>query len=589
MLTAVRSVIRAWSCRSAALLYFCLCVSASAEVLAEEVKVAFIGDQGVGSGARSVLELIRDEGTDLLLIQGDLGYDPDTASQWIDNIDSILGENFPVLMVVGNHENYEWPRYHQWQKDKLGRVNDINCEGEVSVKAYCTYKKIGVVQVAPGIVEVDGINGNDNYADYITEKLSSDDSNWRICSWHKNMRDMQVGGKGDSTGWGVYKNCLAQGGISIAGHEHSYSRTYLMSDFQNKQVIHNNNNMDIGPGSSISIVSGLGGRQPRPQLHGGNWFASIYTASQNANPGSLFCTFTGKQADCYFKDIAGLVPDSFTLASLINTETDDLDAQAKADAEAAEQIAQDEADAQAQADADAAERAAQDEAAAQAQADADAAERAAQDEAAAQAQADADAAERAAQDEATAQAQADADAAEQAAQDEAAAQAQADADATEQAAAQNDADALAQANSDAAEQAAQDEADAQEQADADAAEQVSQDAADAQAQADAAEQASQDEPNAQAQADADGANAAGPPHTITDVGPAQASSASNATGTVPTDIADAENTYVVDSAALPTPAIVAASGGGTFGCLSLCALSLMLTMRRVFTGRQTRY
>ena len=551
MLTAVRSVIRAWSCRSAALLYFCLCVSASAEVLAEEVKVAFIGDQGVGSGARSVLELIRDEGTDLLLIQGDLGYDPDTASQWIDNIDSILGENFPVLMVVGNHENYEWPRYHQWQKDKLGRVNDINCEGEVSVKAYCTYKKIGVVQVAPGIVEVDGVNGNDNYADYITEKLSSDDSNWRICSWHKNMRDMQVGGKGDSTGWGVYKNCLAQGGISIAGHEHSYSRTYLMSDFQNKQVIHNNNNMDIGPGSSISIVSGLGGRQPRPQLHGGNWFASIYTASQNANPGSLFCTFTGKQADCYFKDIAGLVPDSFTLASLINTETDDLDAQAKADAEAAEQIAQDEADAQAQADADAAERAAQDEAAAQAQADADAAERAAQDEAAAQAQADADA--------------------------------------TEQAAAQNEADALAQANSDAAEQAAQDEADAQAQADADAAEQVSQDAADAQAQADAAEQASQDEPNAQAQADADGANAAGPPHTITDVGPAQASSASNATGTVPTDIADAENTYVVDSAALPTPAKVAASGGGTFGCLSLCALSLMLTMRRVFTGRQTRY
>jgi len=555
-------------------------VSASAEVLAEEVKVAFIGDQGVGSGARSVLELIRDEGTDLLLIQGDLGYDPDTASQWIDNIDSILGENFPVLMVVGNHENYEWPRYHQWQKDKLGRVNDINCEGEVSVKAYCTYKNIGVVQVAPGIVEVDGINGNDNYADYITEKLSSDDSNWRICSWHKNMRDMQVGGKGDSTGWGVYQNCLAQGGIAIAGHEHSYSRTYLMSDFQNKQVIHNNNYMDIGPGSSISIVSGLGGRQPRPQRHGGDWFASIYTASQNANPGSLFCTFTGKQADCYFKDIAGLVPDSFTLASLINTETDNLDRQAKADAEAAEQIAQDAADAQAQDAADA-----------QAQADADAAERAAQDVADTQAQADADAAERAAQDEADAQAQADADAAERAAQDEAAAQAQADADVAEQAAAQDEADALAQANSDAAEQAAQDEADAQAQADADAAEQVSQDAADAQAQADAntVEQASQDEPNAQAQADADGANAAGPPHTITDVGPAQASSASNATGTVPTDIADAENTYVVDSAALPTPAIAAASGGGTFGCLSLCALSLMLTMRRVFTGRQTRY
>ncbi len=295
---------------------------ATQPAIAQAIKVAFIGDQGVAPSAQRVLELIRDDQAELLLIQGDLGYEQDAAAQWIENIDTILGKDFPVLMVVGNHENYEWPTYWQWQKDKLERVPVIRCEGDVSVKAYCTYKDLGVVQVSPGIMEVEGIDGNDDYAGYITAKFSEDPSTWRICSWHKNMRDMQVGGKGDSTGWAVYQSCLAQGAIVLNGHEHSYSRTYLMSSFEDKTVIHTNNDMDIGPNSSISIVSGLGGREIRPQRHGGDWFASIYTASQNANNGVLFCEFNNDKADCYMKDVAGLVPDTFTLTSLINTSVE---------------------------------------------------------------------------------------------------------------------------------------------------------------------------------------------------------------------------------------------------------------------------
>jgi hypothetical protein len=36
--------------------------------------IAFIGDQSVSAGAVAVLELIRDEGADMVLHQGDLGY-----------------------------------------------------------------------------------------------------------------------------------------------------------------------------------------------------------------------------------------------------------------------------------------------------------------------------------------------------------------------------------------------------------------------------------------------------------------------------------------------------------------------------------
>jgi hypothetical protein len=47
--------------------------------------------------------------------------------------------------------------------------------------------------------------------------------------------------------------------------------------------------------------------------------ASIYTSNQGANHGALFCTFNVNgmpdHADCYFKDIDGVVPDSFSLIS----------------------------------------------------------------------------------------------------------------------------------------------------------------------------------------------------------------------------------------------------------------------------------
>ncbi len=41
----------------------------------QPVTVAFIGDQGMGSNSRAVLQLIKAEGADLVLHQGDLDYE----------------------------------------------------------------------------------------------------------------------------------------------------------------------------------------------------------------------------------------------------------------------------------------------------------------------------------------------------------------------------------------------------------------------------------------------------------------------------------------------------------------------------------
>ena len=285
----------------------------SSIVQAAPIKVAFIGDQGNNSNARAVLTLIANEETDLLLIQGDLGYKQNAAAEWDANLTNALGSDFPVLTVVGNHENFEWPIYQNLIQQRINRNKKLDCQGNTGVKAHCQFGNIDVVQIAPAITEVAGVRPDDDYEEYIRSSFASNNHRWRICSWHKNQRDMQPAEKGDSTGWAVYDACLDVGAMITMGHAHSYSRTHLLSNFEQKTIVHKNSDMTLKPGQSFAFVSGLGGRDVVPQQHGGDWFASIYTASQGATHGALFCSFDIATADCYFKAIDGAIPDRFTL------------------------------------------------------------------------------------------------------------------------------------------------------------------------------------------------------------------------------------------------------------------------------------
>lgn len=276
-------------------------------------KVAFIADTGSGDDHRDVMTLIRDEGADLVLIQGDFGYSDNRATRWENNITSILGANFPVLSVVGNHEDFEWPLYKRYIQQRVYRAPGLSCRGDVGVKANCTYDNLRIVQVAAGITEVPGVAAKNGYDDYIRSSFNTDDDRWKICTWHKNQRAMQAYSKSNDTGWPVYNACLDVGAMIVNGHAHTYSRTHLMSDFENQIVKSRSSDMTIQPGQSFVAVSGLGGRDERPQKNSGDWFASIYTASQGATHGALFCTFEKNTAGCYFKAVNGAIPDRFTL------------------------------------------------------------------------------------------------------------------------------------------------------------------------------------------------------------------------------------------------------------------------------------
>ena len=185
----------------------------AAEVPPEGVTVAFVGDQGVGGDARDVLELVASEGTDLLVLLGDYGYQRGKADNWVRNMEQTLDPDLPVLGVVGNHENFQWPTYRNWLVQRAARVPELICTGDPGVKAHCTFRGVSILQVAPGVHEVAGVKSRDDYAGYLRRELADDPNPWRICSWHKQMTDMQVGGKGDSTGWDVYEACREGGGI----------------------------------------------------------------------------------------------------------------------------------------------------------------------------------------------------------------------------------------------------------------------------------------------------------------------------------------------------------------------------------------
>lgn len=307
---------------------------AAAEVPTDaNLKVAFIGDTGNGVDFQNVLNLIKSEGANMVVHQGDFDYLND-ADGFFATIDSILGQSFPYFASVGNHDIDSWSTgcadtdgcYAQFLKDRMARIGVVPDDPNLNDQMYsATYRGLKMVFVGQ-----DGVNAGDNtYAPYIQSQLSSDDHTWKICSWHKNQNAMQVGGKADEMGWNSYESCKDLGAIIATAHEHSYSRTKSLSSMQN-QIVDQDwpspNNLRVDPGSSLVFVSGLGGKSIRDQERclptvypygcNGEW-ANIYTTNQAAQYGVLFITFNvngdPNKAHGYFKNVLGSVIDEFDI------------------------------------------------------------------------------------------------------------------------------------------------------------------------------------------------------------------------------------------------------------------------------------
>jgi hypothetical protein len=293
-----------------------------------EVTIAFIGDQGLGADSQAVLQLIWDEGADAVVHSGDFDYENDPAA-WEAQIDGILGSDFPYFASVGNHDDLQFYTPGGYQDRLEARMNRLGIPwtGDLGVQSALHFEDIFVVLTAPDIFgEGDGFHDL-----YIRDQLAADDSIWSISSWHKNMTAMQVGGKTDETGWGVYEESRRGGAIVATAHEHSYSRTHLLSSVQGQTVASAGEPLVLAAddpataedeGRNFAFVSGLGGSSVRFQMLDGPWWASIYTANQGADHGALFGVFhyqgDPRLAYFYFKDISGTIADEFFVVSAVD-------------------------------------------------------------------------------------------------------------------------------------------------------------------------------------------------------------------------------------------------------------------------------
>lgn len=287
--------------------------------------IAFLGDQGLGGDAEAVLRLIRDEGADAVIHMGDFDYVDDPPA-WDGQISAVLGESFPYFASAGNHDEgayYEAGGYQDLLEARMNRVG-IPWDGDLGVQSSFHYQGIFIVFTAPDSFG----DGDEEHAPYIRDQLAADDSIWSISAWHKNMRLMQVGGKSDEAGWGVYEASRRGGAIIATAHEHSYSRTHLLADVEHQVVADTSEPLLLAAddpataedgGRSFVFVSGLGGRSIRDQELDGPWWASIYASDQGARPGALFGVFNyegnPRLARFYFKDVAGNVVDDFLVES----------------------------------------------------------------------------------------------------------------------------------------------------------------------------------------------------------------------------------------------------------------------------------
>ena len=292
----------------------------------QNLKVAIIGDQGSGGQAQAVLRLIRSEGADMVLHAGDFDYQ-DNPGRWDAAITAILGADFPYFGVVGNHDVDRWGGpggYQAKLRQRLQRISGAECTGELGVMSSCRYRGLFFVLSGAGTM-------GSGHESYIRRQLEADRSTWRIVSWHKNQREMQVGGKSSEVGWGPYEACRELGAIIATGHEHSYSRTKTLVDMQPARVDPDwpdPERLRVTPGATFAVVSGLGGRSIREQQRclparppygcNGEW-ASIYASNQGAQYGALFIEFhvngDPNAARGYFKNIRGQVIDRFTITA----------------------------------------------------------------------------------------------------------------------------------------------------------------------------------------------------------------------------------------------------------------------------------
>ncbi|MFM7088906.1 MAG: hypothetical protein ACKOW9_05260 [Candidatus Paceibacterota bacterium] len=268
------------------------------------IKIAFVADQSLNRDARDVLRLVGKEGAEALTISGDFDYANNPVA-WVTQVNSILGEEFPLFGSIGNHDLEQVWEYQSILATRAKTVGAA-CTGNIGVKAHCLYKGVQIVTTAPGLVP------DTTYPGYIKNTLEASPTQARVCSFHLNSDEYQAGGHDiDAITPDIYDACRNGGAWSISGHSHNYLRTRGMTDFSTQTVSAGQRDvLEVGSGLGFHITNGLGGRERYLVTKSASTSPYIAKVFGDA-PGALFCIFKASGTTCEFKNIKGEIKDSF--------------------------------------------------------------------------------------------------------------------------------------------------------------------------------------------------------------------------------------------------------------------------------------
>jgi len=267
------------------------------------LRLALVGDEGIGSRAQAVLELVRSESADAFVVLGDFDYE-DKPQQWRDMLDA-LGPNFPWFAVVGNHDVHSWPVYEALVASKQGSIKDAQCHGKPGRQTSCLFRDAQLI-----LSEIGTMGNPAENEEFIRRELALSHAKWKLCLWHKNQHDMQTGAKADEVGWGAYRACEAAGAIIVTGHEHAYARTKTLKALGDRLSGYGAegtaNQLEVGPGKTFVTVSGLGGMSTRPFVlnHAEDtWWGAYLTADRESVNGEVRLANNSNTVGAFFLDL----------------------------------------------------------------------------------------------------------------------------------------------------------------------------------------------------------------------------------------------------------------------------------------------
>ena len=295
-------------------------------------KVAITADTGPGADFLSVLDLIKRENVQLVIMPGDFAYSG-SVTGWINSVNSKLGNNFPFLLAQGNHE-YNTNTWGDMKIPCTGTANNYasftrcrldsmsvtaNIDPTQKDRYSAVYK--GLKMVFMSDVYKNTI-GRDTNAAYLNQELANDNHIWKICLVHENMRATNVGTKGDEVGWAPFEACRANGAFIAQGHSHTYSRSKTLINMQSQTIDTSCADLNLTPDQDVCVSRGvswffdssLGGYSKRT-LH--NTAHPYWAKYFNGQFGALFLTFNvdgnPNKAKGYFKAVDGQIVDNFII------------------------------------------------------------------------------------------------------------------------------------------------------------------------------------------------------------------------------------------------------------------------------------